>query len=429
MGRVKRTDDRVKRTEAVLPLDKGGLNMPDIGSFWESLKCSWTRRLLNIGASWHKILQANILYSGYELEELIFEGPEVLRKCAAKLTNLFWKECFFIFAKLVTKIGFHRPDFFFNMNIFDSENFMYGGNMVRKFDFPILWSKNVRQIGDFYDCQTTPPKLLELNELNEKFSMNLNFLRYHHIKTSIINGARKLNFKIFNPNISDVQIPRLPLLFKIGIVQPKGCNFFYKVLRSEMDCLRNAANSEKKWQESLATTFSIAFWDKIYKLPKKYLVSNKNVWVQIQLNKHLLPTNYSVSHYDARVSPACSFCSAHFEKLHMLFWGCGVVQEFWLMVGNHISNYHPEFILGKKEALFGDQTSMGSSPVNTILNIGRYFIWRQKFSKKTLDEIDFILYTNYQLNTIVESQKLKNTTKKFTEFVKDWGYILDHFQV
>ena len=72
---------------------------------------------------------------------------------------------------------------------------------------------------------------------------------------------------------------------------------------------------------------------------------------------------------------------------------------------------------------------MGSSPVNTILNIGRYFIWRQKFSKKTLDEIDFILYTNDQLNIIVESQKLKNTTKKFTEFVKDWGYILDHFQV
>ena len=82
--------------------------MPDIGSFWESLKCSWTRRLMNTGASWLKILQINILYSGYELEELIFEGPEVLRKCAAKLTNLFWKECFFIFAKLVTKIGFHR---------------------------------------------------------------------------------------------------------------------------------------------------------------------------------------------------------------------------------------------------------------------------------------------------------------------------------
>ena len=35
--------DRVKRTETVLPIKQGGLNMPDIRTFWDSLKCSWAR--------------------------------------------------------------------------------------------------------------------------------------------------------------------------------------------------------------------------------------------------------------------------------------------------------------------------------------------------------------------------------------------------
>ena len=137
-------------------------------------------------------------------------------------------------------------------------------------------------------------------------------------------------------------------------------------------------------------------------LSKKWLVPNKAVWLQIQLNKHLLPTNYTVSHYDEKVSAACSFCSAHFEKLHFLFWGCGVVEEFWFMIGNLISNFYPKFVLGRKEALFGDS------------------------SLKSLDEVDFLNYAAGQLQTIYECQSIKNKAK---EFLIHWENVLTHFQV
>ena len=132
--------DRVKRVEAILPISKGGINMPDIKCFWESLKCSWAKRMMQPNSAWLKVLQANILYSGYDLDDIIYEGPDVIQNCALKQSNKFWKETLLIFAKLTTEISFYRPDYFFDLNLFDN-NHKYGNNTFKKYNFPILWSK------------------------------------------------------------------------------------------------------------------------------------------------------------------------------------------------------------------------------------------------------------------------------------------------
>ena len=54
--------DRMKRIDVVLPYEKGGLNMPDIETFWSSLKLSWTRRLMARDCLWQKILQLNLIF-------------------------------------------------------------------------------------------------------------------------------------------------------------------------------------------------------------------------------------------------------------------------------------------------------------------------------------------------------------------------------
>ena len=48
--------DRIKRKIVQLPVSEGGLNMPDIPAFWNSLKCSWIRKLANSQAGWLPIL-------------------------------------------------------------------------------------------------------------------------------------------------------------------------------------------------------------------------------------------------------------------------------------------------------------------------------------------------------------------------------------
>ena len=102
------------------------------------------------------------------------------------------------------------------------------------------------------------------------------------------------------------------------------------------------------------------------------------------------------------------------------------MRQFWSMVANLLANFYPEFELGRKEALFGDAKTAGDSVLNTILSLARYFIWKQKFTSKKLDEIDFILYIKDHLSLIFNCKKI---TGKEGQFLKEWEIILEHFQV
>ena len=90
------------------------------------------------------------------------------------------------------------------------------------------------------------------------------------------------------------------------------------------------------------------------------------------------------------------------------------------MITNLVRNFLPKFQLGRKEALFGDQNSPGSSVVNTILILSRYFIWKQKFTSKKLDEVTFINYMRDHLLIIFRVQKLK---------IKEVDFLIDHFLI
>ena len=132
-------------------------------------------------------------------------------------------------------------------------------------------------------------------------------------------------------------------------------------------------------------------------------------------------TNYSLLR---NVSPQCSFCGEHMENLNLLVWSCNVVQEFWKMIKNCISNFYPEFILQRKEAIFGHVGSSNlihksqilyRSVINTILALARYFIYKQKFTSKELDEIKFLNYMRDHLEIIYQTKVNKNHERNFLE--------------
>ena len=338
---------------------------------------------------------------------------------------MFWRETLNIFARLTAKVSLENPEMIYYLNIFDNEDFKYGNNQIRKYDFPIMWSKKVCQVGDLYS-NTIPPRLLDRQELNDKYFMNINFLQYHQLKLGILNGVKILGSKCEEIMAdSDAARPRQPLLIKIGSLQNKGCRVFYKILNAQDKNRRATDKSETKWHENLGNEFSTKYWDKVYKLPSKSLLPNKLIWTQIQINKHILPTNYSVSHYDKNVSPWCSFCPIHAEKLQFLFFSCEVVRQFWSMIANLISNFY-KFHLGEKEALFGAENLSGDSPINSILSLARYFIYQQKFTNKNLDEVNFINFAQMQLKIIYQCKVNNNQEIKF---VSEWKDILEHFDI
>ena len=155
----------MKRIDAMLPIDKGGLNMPDIGIFWDSLKISWARRLMNSDCVWQKVLQLNILSSGFEIADLLYSGPILLKSVGNALSNIFWKETVLAFARICEATPYAQPHLFFHLNFFENALFSSRGIYLDKRDFPELWRKGVTQVGDLFDCNANPPKMLSLQNM------------------------------------------------------------------------------------------------------------------------------------------------------------------------------------------------------------------------------------------------------------------------
>ena len=77
-------------------------------------------------------------------------------------------------------------------------------------------------------------------------------------------------------------------------------------------------------------------------------------------------------------------------------------------------------------APFGDARAEENNVVNTILALSRQFIYRQKFTSKSLDEIPFINYMKSELKLLYNVHVLK---EKSVELIDLWADIFTHFEV
>ena len=103
-----------------------------------------------------------------------------------------------------------------------------------------------------------------------------------------------------------------------------------------------------------------------------------------------------------------------------------MVRDFWDMVGNILSHYYPNFKLGRKEAILGDYKSKGNSVTNTMILLAKQFIWTEKFGRKDLNELHYILFMQKELKLILDTMQFKG--EKYT-FYAEWSEILEHFAI
>ena len=69
-----------------------------------------------------------------------------------------------------------------------------------------------------------------------------------------------------NIDLNEIDVicgPAQPLLIHIATIRKKGCNSFYKILRTTKIKEINIKKREKIWEEKLATTLSINFWQEV----------------------------------------------------------------------------------------------------------------------------------------------------------------------
>ena len=112
----------------------------------------------------------------------------------------------------------------------------------------------------------------------------------------------------------------------------KGCSSYYKVLSKKSILGNKIYEREDTWHNKLNCRFTLDFWRKSWRLVSDLKYENKLRWLQYQIVRNSLKTNYIVNKAIPTVSPLCHYCGTETFELETtlhLFWLCGCVMDFW----------------------------------------------------------------------------------------------------
>lgn len=160
-------------------------------------------------------------------------------------------------------------------------------------------------ISDFY--QPGSSIFLTRAEMETRYEMTLNEETY--IEFQYIFKTARRNLSIPDNVLIPTFRPFQPLLISIVNQVKKGCNVYYRFLRKKVNLNTTLTERESRWHNELNCTYGVLFWDKSYNLTSTIKNENKMKWLQYQINRNSLFTNYKVNKFKNQISPNCSLCS------------------------------------------------------------------------------------------------------------------------
>ena len=415
--------EKVNREDAMLPEKWGGLGTPDIQKFWTAFKFSWLRRLLTTNSFWPTIIQMQVnKILGYEISvtDILKLGSSKLNQISKQLKNDFWKQVFGSIISITEGAAFCYPEKFLSTPFFHNNLVMRNNKVVKEVDFPELSGK-IETISDFYIPGTTT--LFQWVDFCDHYECNISEEKFIDIRYIITLAVQKL--KISSNRLIPASRPIKPILIDIALMCTKGCRPYYLLLRKKNIILNKIYKRESKWHQELGYNLSIEFWNLSRKLCAKIRNDNKLKWLQYQILRNSLQTNYIVSHFNRNVTKQCYYCRETDELISHLFWSCMVVQGFRneLIVFFHEINF--DYSPSKNQFLFGFHNLSSAHPKNYISFIMKRFIWINKFKNGQLTTDGF----KNLFKTYLVDLKYIFDIKKETALITEWNTIFNAFQI
>ena len=410
--------DKVSREHSKLAEKAGGLGMVDIKSFWMSLKFSWFRRALNTNAFWPYILESevekNLGYS-FNISDILQFGPNMLARIGKSFENEFWKQIFCSVTPFMQGALFCNPEKILIAPIWDNPNILRNNKAIKKTAYPNL-SEKLSTMADFFDPQTGT--LLSRAEMERKFKIVFN--DETHLEFQYILRIARISLGLNDNDQVPVFQPFQPLLINIANLSTKGCSNYYRILRKKSNLSTTLGERETKWHQELNSILGTEYWNKVYSLTASIKNENKIKFLQYQINRNSLFTNYKVNKFKNNISPFCSFCTGadgnnqqHFERISHLFYDCYFVFKLWEDVVKWIRIFNFDIPLEKKKIIFGIQEQNISSVPNYLILCVKYFIWKSKFQGQHPTLNLFKIYLKNKLKDLKNACLYENKNSKF----------------
>ena len=408
--------DKVSREHVKLPEKAGGLGLVDIKIFWSSLKFSWVRRLLKTKAFWLKILEIEVQKLTGKCVPIIDTlqlGPNMLTSLGKKFSNKFWKQVFIAIGPFMQGALFCHPEKLLDAPFWENPNILRNNKPIKTTMFSNL-SEKIQTMSDFYAIGTN--RFLSKAELENKLEVEIsddNLTELHYI----INTSRQ-KLEIKDDVSTGPQLPAHPLLIAVANVTRTGCGSYSKLLRKNQNLKHHMGDRETRWHRELQCTYGIDFWNRVYSLTASIKHENKMKWLQYQINRNSLFTNYKVNKFRPDISPLCVFCShlenfPRFELVSHLFYDCDFILNLWQNMKVWLATLNINLPLDRAKLLFGLIDESSNSVLNFIILCSKSFIWKSKFSTK---EVTLSLYQRYLFRKLTDVKYMYQMMGKENKF-------------
>ena len=297
-------NDKIKRSISIRQIKDGGINIPHIETYVQSLKLTWMKKLTSEKThKWKKI----ILSQHPELDNIKLCGPDAFLN---RTTNPFWSDFFKAFSRLNNVTDPTSPDEFLAEPLFDNSKFKIGGKTFRFNDWieKGIFTVNalVKENGSFMNMQ----EFILTYDFNPRF---LDFL-------GCMNTVKKY-FSKFDILLDSNNPGTTPKALDILINSPKGSRFIYNTFFGK----RDISTATKNWESIIGKRLN---WGLTFKKINK-IKEIKIKWFQMKICYRILVTNSILKNMGIVNSNMCNFCENERDTIMHYMWDCCHIQTFW----------------------------------------------------------------------------------------------------
>ena len=399
--------EKVRREDTKLPIKQGGLSMPDIQSFWTAFKFSWIRRLLTTDAFWPQLLledMGRLMGGKVSAPDLLQCGVSKLQSVSKEMHNPFWKQvlaCTKIIAdgaldlypeKIMQSPLYHNPA-------------IIRRRPIKPTEFPELGSLGL-SLSNFHHQGTN--ELMSWEDFQTRHNINISYEKYIDIRFTIKNAIAKLGIRY--SKINPAFFPEKPLLVDIALSVKKGCSKYYKIINFKRTNNTKLYLREQKWHEELQQSYSLQFWNNARHFYASINFDHNLKWLQFQIVRNSLQTNYIIHHFKPHIPPTCSYCCDlnSLEKISHLFWTCPEVSRFLAIAATFLNSIGMNFAPSKNQFLFGSDEIPFYEKSNFSSLVLKRYIWITKFKTVKLSLVGFKSLLKGYILDLIMMLKYKN---------------------
>ena len=402
--------DKIKRKQITKPYNQGGLNMVDLFPYIQSLKLSWTKRLLKATKQPWYIAASHSLGNPHKYFML---GTEFSQNQLTHIDNPFWKnviESWISFSKNNPPLSiddFLTSPLWFNPNISTSSIYI-----------PQWFNKGITTIADLTNSENQIKTQTDI--INHYKVQPIDFLTFHRLSSQVKHYLSRNNI-----TFTTISRPLLPFQLKPIIVNvPKYKKvFYYKLSNPDRFTFGN-----NKWNDDLNLNIDQNTWKLIYKACFDTIHDNYLIWHQYKIITRILGCKSLLYKIKISDNKLCSLCSLQEETLIHLFCNCHITISFWNTVIDWITNLtNKRIVLDNQTIILGYlHKDNNNIPINTLLTSGKSYLFQCSAKNKPPDIFNFQkqFKQNYQTQKTIMSKSLKY--EKFHNIWQGWHILFEN---